>query len=107
MPSGSTAILFAHLGDSLLLNATVYEPNAELRLYRDDRELIFRCPPGCERLGNQLTGRLALSKPGRYQPYLVLSTQALPAPGSTLEADTKALLKDGARIIMGQPVQVF
>jgi|SRR4051812_39530062 hypothetical protein len=106
-PPDATSMLFAHLGDSLQLDAQSRAPNVEIRLYHEDRELIFRCPPGCERRGGRLTGHVALSKAGTYQPYLVSSDAPLPAPEAMLDDDTKRLLETGARIVLGRSVHVF
>ncbi len=89
----------AHPGDLLRLAATTGGArHSELRVYRNETELILRCPKSpCF---------LVLDGIGRYQPLLLLSESPLPAPTSDLETDTGAALDSGAEIEMGSEVVV-
>lgn len=90
----------AHPGDTLRLTAaTGGARHGELRVYRNDTELILRCPP-------ENPCSVVLDGVGRYQPLLLLSESPLPAPTSDLEADTGAALGAGAEIEMGPEVVV-
>jgi hypothetical protein len=95
-------------GDELVFDAsTGGAAHAEVRVYREDRQLALRCPPGCAREGDRLKGRVTLPAPGRYQAYVVASDKALPEPAPTLAEDTEGLLREGARVSLGQPVRVY
>lgn len=84
---GSTST--AALGDTLQL--TVRDRGTtELRIYRDERELVMRCPgdPGCARHGRQLFARLPLTAPGRYRA-LTLEPAPRQAPSGSMVDDLK------------------
>lgn len=90
----------AHPGDTLRLTATTGGArHSELRVYRNDTELIRRCST------DDLCS-VVLDGVGRYQPLLLLSASPLPAPTSDLETDTGAALDAGAEIEMGPEVVV-
>jgi hypothetical protein len=93
----------ASIGD--VLRADVAEvAGAELRIYRDDRELVLRCPgqAGCGRASGRTTAALHLTSPGAYRVVYFLpvpaqvgvSPGAPPAPSrpptGTLEGDLAA-----------------
>ena len=77
----------AHPGDHLNLRAgTAGSLHAELRIYRNGRELVLRCPsdsgdPSCRRDGDELRASLTLPSAGDYQAVLVLDDEPLPPPG--------------------------
>lgn len=90
----------AHPGDTLRLEATTGGArHSELRVYRNDTELILRCATDdpCS---------VVFDGVGRYQPLLLFSESPLPAPTSDLEKDTGAALDSGAEIEMGPEVAV-
>lgn len=97
-------------GDSLRLTAsTGGARHAELRVYRNDAELILRCSTEspCSRKGEDLQATVVLDGIGRYQPLLLLSKNPLPeASAGSLDADTDAALAAGAEIEMGSEVVV-
>ncbi len=99
----------AQPGDRLILQAaTGGTPHAELRVYRDDIELVLRCSTAapCTRQGDNLRATLVLPAVGSYQPLLLLSDQPLPAPtGSGLDADSAAAL-DAAHVDLGVEIRV-
>ncbi|MFL6237500.1 MAG: hypothetical protein ACJ76N_30550 [Thermoanaerobaculia bacterium] len=90
----------AQPGDRLRLQATTNgAPYAEMRVYRNDSELVLRC--SAER-----PCTLLLDAIGRYQPLLLLSRKPLPAMASGLETDTRAALAAGAEVQLGPEVTV-
>lgn len=99
----------AHPGDRLLLRASLSGArHAELRVYRNDADLVLRCAtePPCIRTGDVLEAALALPSPGSYQPLLLASDRPLPAPSAGLDADAGAALEAGATVDLGREVQV-
>lgn len=100
----------AQPGDRLLLEAQVGEAaRAELRIYRNDRELVLRCSTRepCRRRGDVLEAHLVLPSVGTYQPLLLVSDAPIPAPTSGgLDADAEAALETGARVELGDAVRV-
>ena len=90
----------AHPGDTLRLTATTGGArHSELRVYRNDTELIQRCPA-------EDPCSVILDGVGRYQPLLLLSENPLPDPTSDLEKDTGAALDSGAEVEPGPEVVV-
>jgi hypothetical protein len=90
----------AHPGDLLRLAATTGGArHSELRVYRNDTELILSC-------STESPCSVVLDGVGRYQPLLLLSESPLPSPTSDLEIDTGAALDAGAEIEMGPEVVV-
>lgn len=99
----------AHPGDRLRLRATTGWPaNAELRVYRNDRALVLRCStePPCRRGNNTLEADLVLPAIGSYQSLLVTSDRPLPEAGAGLDADVAAALAAGARMTLGDEIEV-
>lgn len=97
-------------GDSLRLTAsTGGARHAELRVYRNDAELVLRCSTEspCSRKGEDLQATFVLDGIGRYQPLLLFSKSPLPeASAQGLDADTGAALAAGAEIEMGEEIVV-
>ena len=89
----------AQPGDVLRLSATTGGArHAELRVYRNDTELVLRCPESpCS---------VVLDGIGRYQPLLLFSERPIPPSTSDLESDTAAALDAGAEIEMGPEIAV-
>lgn len=99
----------AQPGDLLRLTATTGEaPHAELRVYRNDAEMVLRCSaePPCTRQGPHLTATLRLDGVGRYTPLLLHSEKPLPAGGGDLDADTREALAAGADVELGADIDV-
>ncbi len=112
----------AQPGDLLRLEATAdRRSRLELRLYRNDHELVAQCPgdegpgavgPGAEGPGTEApacrvaAGSLALATklevPGSYQPLLLVSPQPLPPASGDFDADTAAALAAGAHLELGR-----
>jgi hypothetical protein len=90
----------AHPGDTLRLTATTGGArHGEMRVYRNETELIVRCPA-------EDPCSVVLDGVGRYQPLLLLSENPLPDPTSDLEKDTGAALDSGAEVEPGPEVVV-
>lgn len=99
----------AHPGDRLQLRAHLGEAAfAELRLYRNDHELVLACAdePPCERHGDRLEAQLPLPAVGRYQTLLIFSGSPLPALPGSYDGDAGAALAAGARVIEGRELEV-
>lgn len=99
----------AQPGDLLRLTATTGgEPHAELRVYRNDTELVLRCSTArpCSRQGDEVRAAVLLDAVGRYQPLLMRSKNPLPSPVSDLEKDTSAALAAGADVKLGTEIVV-
>lgn len=99
----------AHPGDTLRLAAsTGGARHAELRVYRNDAELVLRCSdePPCSRRRGGIEASVLLDGIGRYQPLLLHSEAPLPTSASDLETDTGAALAAGAEVEMGEEVVV-
>lgn len=97
-------------GDSLRLTAsTGGARHAELRVYRNDAELVLSCSTEspCSRKGEDLQATVVLDGIGRYQPLLLFSKSPLPkASTQGLDADTEAVLAAGAEIELGKEIVV-
>ncbi len=97
-------------GDSLRLKASTGGAlHAELRVYRNDAELVLRCSTEspCSRKEDDLQATVVLDGIGRYQPLLLFSKSPLPkASTHGLDADTEAALAAGAEIELGKEIVV-
>jgi len=99
----------ARPGQVLVLHARVGRaPHAELRLYRDDRRVVMACSSAapCRRTGDVLDARVTLEAIGIYQPVLLVSGEAIPAPGGRLDEDAGAAHRQGARVTLSDPIVV-
>lgn len=99
----------AQPGDLLRLTAaTGGARHAELRVYRNDTELVLRCSTDrpCTRRGEELRAAVLLDAVGRYQPLLMRAESPLPPPVSNLEKDTSAALAAGADVKLGSEIVV-
>lgn len=99
----------AQAGDLLRLTATAGGArHAELRVYRNDTELVLRCSTDrpCSRRGDEVRAAVLLDTVGRYQPLLLRGERPLPPPVSDLEKDTRAALAAGADVKLGSEIVV-
>jgi hypothetical protein len=91
----------AQPGDTLEIRVlTGGAAQAELRVYRDDHELIVRCAdePPCTRHGDAITASLVLGERGKYQIAFLHGEQALPAPTHELDHDLAMAQTMGAAV---------
>jgi hypothetical protein len=97
-------------GDSLrLTSSTGGAHHAELRVYRNEAELVLSCSTEspCSRKGEDLQATVVLDGIGRYQPLLLFSKNPLPTASTQgLDADTEAALAAGAEIELGKEIVV-
>jgi hypothetical protein len=99
----------AQPGDLLRLTAaTGGARHAELRVYRNDTELVLRCSTDrpCSRRGDEVRAAVLLDAVGRYQTLLMRAEKPLPSPVSDLEKDTSAALAAGADVRLGTEIVV-
>jgi hypothetical protein len=98
------------LGDTLRARAQLTGAG-ELRVYRDEGEIVLRCPgdAGCRegREGGQrsLLGELRLAAPGRYD-VVVVSGEGVPASAGRFADDLRAAQGSGAQITKEPPLNV-
>jgi hypothetical protein len=93
-------------GDRLAIRAVVGGP-AELRVYRDDAEMVLRCADAapCARDGRTLSADWALPGPGRYRALLIVGPA--PAPAGGLDADVRAVREAGGSPLLSQEIAVW
>jgi hypothetical protein len=102
----------ARPGDRLDLRAeTAGSAHAELRIYRNGRDLVLRCPgdagdPSCRREDGEIRASLTFQMVGEYQAVLVLGPEPLPQPGKGLDPDAGAAFDHGARVLLGDQISV-
>ncbi len=110
-PSAQLRGQSARPGDRLALRAQVpaAAAHAELRVWRENGELVLRCPgaEGCRREGNQLVGELKLPAVGRYHALVASGPKPLPAALPRFADDAAALLQAGAAVETAEPVDVY
>lgn len=100
--------LEASPGDLLTLRAPADAVFAELRIYRNDAELVSRCSTAapCHRRHNLLEATFTVPGTGTYQVLLLRADQPLPAPtGNGLDADAERALAAGARVELGDDIE--
>jgi hypothetical protein len=98
----ATRTTMHQVGDILDIQATPGgAAHAELRVYRNDTDLVLHCPSAadarCARQGHALTARLVLGAMGRYQILWLTSDTPLLAPETSLEHDVARAARAGAR----------
>lgn len=100
----------AHPGDRLVLRAVTGDArHAELRVYRNDADLVLRCSgePPCVREESRIRAVLTLRSLGAYQSVLLVADRPLPPPSAAgLDPDVAAALEAGARVELGDEVHV-
>ncbi|HEX3764310.1 MAG TPA: zf-HC2 domain-containing protein [Kofleriaceae bacterium] len=90
--------LAAHTGD--VVRPEVHgEPHLALWVYLDEHELIVRCPEDaqCRSAGGELALELPLTTRGKYTIVALGSSEAIPAPGATLDTTLAAARTAGVR----------
>jgi hypothetical protein len=96
-------------GDVLVVHASTAGRPADLRVYRDERDLVFRCgvETPCRRARRGLAAEIKLPSVGRFRVLLVLDPPARALPGLSLDEDLRVLRDAGARVEVSGPVQVW
>lgn len=100
----------AQPGDRLVLRAaTGGARHAELRVYRNDVDLVFRCSEAtpCERRGRRISATVELETIGIYQSLLLVSESPIPPSSAGLDADAGSALEAGALVELGEEVTVW
>jgi hypothetical protein len=87
-------------GDFCVLHVSTGDAPTELRVYRDGRDLVFRCGPGapCAREPRGIRAELVLPSAGHYRVIAVLNPPAQAIASTDLNRDVEALRTVGARI---------
>lgn len=101
--------LDARPGDRLTLRAELGgRRHAELRVYREEEELILRCSTGppCSRRGDLLEATVTLPAVGRYQTLLVASDAPLPEASGGFDPDAGAVLRAGGEVVAAEEIDV-
>jgi hypothetical protein len=80
----------------------------ELRLYRDMRELVARCPgdAGCKVVEGSPELTIALKVPGSYRSLIIVGPTKAPEPTGVLDEDARAASAAGASVEMSRAVDV-
>lgn len=97
-------------GDALSLRVAVGgAAHVGLRVYRDDRTLVFACghADACPRTGDEVVTRVTMDAPGTYRTLLMGGAAALPAPAGSLDADMARAREAGLQIVVGEVVRVW
>ncbi|MEM7156650.1 MAG: hypothetical protein AAF799_27630 [Myxococcota bacterium] len=98
----------AAVGSTITLDVPA-QGGAELRIYRNGRELLARCTSAtCETGPQGLRLSFVVPQPGRYQPVILRAVSGAPLPASgTLGADLRQAREAGATVRLGETVRVF
>jgi hypothetical protein len=100
----------AAVGDTIRALATGGEGQArEIRLYRNERHLVARCPATeseCLVDGKTTELRVKLSAPGRYRSLAIVGPAPIPTPGHSLDDDARDASKAGASVEISAAIDV-
>ncbi len=100
----------AQPGDRLHASAPARSEHGELRIYRESRELMVRCPgarpPTCQRRADTIEISWTLPGVGIFQVLWLDSSAPLPRPSGDLDADLLAAERAGARVVEHEPIDV-
>ncbi len=101
----ASAIDSPAIGDRLIVDVW-HADLGEVRIYRDDRDLIARCPghPGCAGDGTRWTLTLRLDAPGIYRAIRINGPVATPT--GSFDGDIAALKGVGAILTIGGVIEV-
>ena len=97
-------------GDALNLRVAAGQvTHLGLRVYRDDRTLVFACghEGDCPRTGDEVVTRVTMDAPGEYRTLVVGGPSAVPAPAGSLDADLARAREAGLQVVLGEAVQVW
>jgi hypothetical protein len=99
----------ARLGDRLAVSVRAgAAARLEVRVYRDDRELVARCTtePPCRRTATGVAAEVVLGNPGRYQ-VLVVDGRPPPDPPGGLDRDASQAAQAGGAVLISAPIEVY
>ncbi len=98
----------AVVGDRLRARAGGAGTHRELRVYRDEREVVARCPGDerCRDEGGETVLELDLDAPGRYRSVVLAGPRPIPSPTGSLDDDARAASEAGARVELTGRVDV-
>ena len=100
----------AHPGDRLHASAPAHAEHVELRLYRESRDFVARCPampgPICKRRGDDIELSWTFAVVGTYRAVWLTSSSPLPPPSGNLDADVLAAEQAGAHVMEREPIDV-
>lgn len=97
-------------GDALSLRvATGGAAHVALRVYRDDRTLVFACghADACPRTADAVVTQVKMDAPGEYRTLLIGGAAAVPAPAGSLDADMARAREAGLTVVPGEVVRVW
>jgi len=96
------------VGSRLAVRATIGRaPYAELRLYRNDDQLMLQVfPPNQSESSSEFGATVLLDAVGRYRAVLFVSNHPIPSSSGAPDADYAAADKAGARAIISSDVSV-
>jgi len=98
----------AVVGDTLRVSAAGGDGSArELRLYRDNKAVVARCPgsDGCVRRDDSIELTVVLDKPGTYRSLVIVGPRAAPEPTGSLDDDAQAATAAGATVEVSRAVE--
>ena len=85
----------ARVGDTVHLTVSGGDRHHALRVYRDERELVFQCPggPTCRSSDDGLIADLKVSMVGTYRIFALSASAPLPEPTGNFDADLAAMTR--------------
>lgn len=86
------------VGDVVHIRTSGGPGQRALRIYRNERDLVVRCPggPGCRVSDDGIAVDFKLDRAGEYVILVVASHGAMPVLPGTYDADTAAAIRDSA-----------
>lgn len=108
-PGGPRAAGHAKEGDLLRLKGRIAEETfAELRVYREEDEMLLRCSTisPCSRLGDQLEATWVIPASGSYQAVLFTAASPLPVSSGDLHLDANQVLAMEGKVRLGPEIEV-
>ncbi len=107
---GPSDAVRAHPGDRVHVSAPAQAKHVELRLYRESRDVVARCPgmsaPICQRRGDDIELSWTFAVLGTYRAIWLTSPSPLPPPSGELDADVLAAEQAGAHVMERDPIDV-
>lgn len=98
----------AAVGDTIRISASGGDgPMRELRLYRDTKEVVARCPgdSGCREAGGAIELTIELGAPGSYRSLVIVGSARAPEPTGSLDDDARAAVAAGASVEISRSLE--